>query len=295
MNEDIGMAAALALDGIDLPQFDIGEFLRRVLAEDMGSGGDVTSKATIAPDARFRAVMACREPITVAGLDIAIAFFRALDREVRVTRLVRDGDAVPAGTVLLELEGNARAMLAAERSALNTLQHLSGIATLTARYVAAMGDATAKLLDTRKTVPGMRLLDKYAARMGGADNHRMRMDDGLLIKDNHVAVAGGVGAAVRLAQDAATGLPVQVEVDRIDQIEEAIAAGADRLLLDNMSAPTLREAVALVAGRVPCEASGGVNLDTIGAIAASGVDFVSVGRITQSAPAVDIGLDYALQ
>jgi nicotinate-nucleotide pyrophosphorylase (carboxylating) len=295
MNEDIGMAAALALDGIDLPQFDIGEFLRRVLAEDMGSGGDVTSKATIAPDARFRAVMACREPITVAGLDIAIAFFRALDREVRVTRLVRDGDAVPAGTVLLELEGNARAMLAAERSALNTLQHLSGIATLTARYVAAMGDATAKLLDTRKTVPGMRLLDKYAARMGGADNHRMRMDDGLLIKDNHVAVAGGVGAAVRLAKAAATGLPVQVEVDRIDQIEEALAAGADRLLLDNMSAATLREAVALVAGRVPCEASGGVNLDTIGAIAASGVDFVSVGRITQSAPAVDIGLDYALQ
>ena len=289
------MAAALALDGIDLPQFDIGEFLRRVLAEDLGSGGDVTSKATIAADARFRAVMACREPITVAGLDIAIAFFRALDREVRVTRIVRDGDTVRAGTVLLELEGNARAMLAAERSALNTLQHLSGIATLTARYVAAMGDTKANLLDTRKTIPGLRLLDKYAARMGGAQNQRMRMDDGLLIKDNHVAVAGGVGNAVRLAKAAATGLPVQVEVDRIDQIEEALAAGADWLLLDNMTAQTLREAVAIVAGRVPCEASGGVNLDTIGAIAASGVDFVSVGRITQSAPAVDIGLDYAIQ
>ena len=239
--------------------------------------------------------MACREPITVAGLDIAVAFFRALDREVRVTREVRDGDAVAAGTVLLRLDGNARAMLAAERSALNTLQHLSGIATLTARYVAAIDDGKAKLLDTRKTVPGLRLLEKYAARMGGAENHRMRMDDGLLIKDNHVAVAGGVGAAVRLAKAAAIGLAVQVEVDRIDQIEEALAAGADRLLLDNMTADTLRAAVKIVAGRVPCEASGGVNLDTIAGIAASGVDYVSVGRITQSAPAVDIGLDYALQ
>jgi len=278
-----------------LPQFDLAEFVRRVLAEDLGSGGDVTSRATITADARFAATMSCREPITVAGLDIAIAFFRALDREVQVTKAVNEGEAVPAGTVLLRLEGNARAMLAAERSALNTLQHLSGIATLTARYVAAIGDGEAKLLDTRKTVPGLRLLEKYAARMGGAENHRMRMDDGLLIKDNHVAVAGGVGPAVRLAKAAETGLQVQVEVDRIDQIEEALAAGADRLLLDNMPAETLREAVAVVAGRVPLEASGGVNLDTIAGIAASGVDYVSVGRITQSAPAVDIGLDYALQ
>jgi len=283
-------------DSMDLGEtFDLGEFVSRVLAEDLGSGGDVTSRATIAADARFAAVMACREPISVAGLDIAIAFFRALDGAVQIDRPVKDGDSVPAGTVLLTLEGNARAMLAAERSALNTLQHLSGIATLTARYVAAMGGARARLLDTRKTIPGLRLLDKYAARMGGAQNHRMRMDDGLLIKDNHVAVAGGVGNAVRLAKEAATGLPIQVEVDRIDQIEQALAAGADRLLLDNMTAPTLREAVAVVAGRVPLEASGGVNLDTIGAIAASGVDYVSVGRITQSAPAVDIGLDYALQ
>jgi len=201
-----------------LPQFDLAEFVRRVLAEDLGSGGDVTSRATIPADARFAATMSCREPITVAGLDIAIAFFRALDREVQVTKAVNEGEAVPAGTVLLRLEGNARAMLAAERSALNTLQHLSGIATLTARYVAAIGDGEAKLLDTRKTVPGLRLLEKYAARMGGAENHRMRMDDGLLIKDNHVAVAGGVGPAVRLAKAAETGLQVQVEVDRIDQI-----------------------------------------------------------------------------
>ena len=278
-----------------LDTFDLGEFVRRVLAEDLGSGGDVTSRATIAADARFTATMNCREPITLAGLDIAVAFFRAHDGEVRIDRPVKDGEQVPPGTVLLRLEGNARAMLAAERSALNTLQHLSGIATLTARYVAAIGDAKAKLLDTRKTIPGLRLLDKYAARMGGAQNHRMRMDDGLLIKDNHVAVAGGVGNAVRLAKAAATGLPVQVEVDRLDQIEEALAAGADRLLLDNMTAETLHDAVALVAGRVKLEASGGVNLDTIGAIAASGVDYVSVGRITQSAPAVDIGLDYALQ
>ena len=288
------------IDSVELGgTFDLDEFVRRVLAEDLGSGGDVTSRATIAADARFAATMNCREPITVAGLDIAISFFRALDREVRVTKAVTDGDSVAAGTLLLRLEGNARAMLAAERSALNTLQHLSGIASLTARYVAAIGGSEgqkrAKLLDTRKTVPGLRLLEKYAARMGGAQNHRMRMDDGLLIKDNHVAVAGGVGAAVRLAKAAETGLPVQVEVDRIDQIEEALAAGADRLLLDNMSAETLREAVAVVAGRVPLEASGGVNLDTIAAIAASGVDYVSVGRITQSAPAVDIGLDYALQ
>ena len=278
-----------------LDTFDLGEFVRRVLAEDLGSGGDVTSRATIAADARFTATMNCREPITVAGLDIAVAFFRALDREVRIERPVNDGDAVPAGAVLLKLEGNARAMLAAERSALNTLQHLSGIATLTARYVAAMGDGKARLLDTRKTIPGLRLLDKYAARMGGAENHRMRMDDGLLIKDNHVAVAGGVGNAVRLAKVANTGLQVQVEVDRIDQIEEALAAGADRLLLDNMAPAMLREAVALVAGRVPLEASGRVRLDTIRAIAESGVTYVSVGRITQSAPAVDIGLDFTLQ
>jgi nicotinate-nucleotide pyrophosphorylase (carboxylating) len=197
--------------------------------------------------------------------------------------------------VLMRLEGNARAMLTAERSALNTLQHLSGIATLTRRYVDKIEGTGAILLDTRKTIPGLRLLDKYAARMGGAENHRMRLDDGLLIKDNHVGVAGGVAEAVRAAKVADTGLPVQVEVDRVDQIEPALAAGADRLLLDNMPPPVLREAVALVAGRVPLEASGGVNLDTIRGIAETGVNYISVGRITQSAPAVDIGLDYSLQ
>jgi nicotinate-nucleotide pyrophosphorylase (carboxylating) len=239
--------------------------------------------------------MNCREPIVVAGLDIAAAFFRALDRDVRIEQPVRDGDLVPAGTVLMRLQGNARAMLTAERSALNTLQHLSGIATLTRRYVDLIEGTGAILLDTRKTIPGLRLLDKYAARMGGAENHRMRLDDGLLIKDNHVGVAGGVAEAVRAAKAADTGLPVQVEVDRIDQIEPALKAGADRLLLDNMPPPVLRQAVALVAGRVPLEASGGVNLETVRGIAETGVNYISVGRITQSAPAVDIGLDFSLQ
>jgi len=277
------------------PQFDVNEFVRRVLAEDMGSGGDITSAATIGAEARFTAEMNCRQPVTIAGLDIAIAFFRALDRDVRFEKLVKDGDRVEKGSDLLRLEGNARAMLAAERSALNTLQHLSGIATLTRQYVDKIAGTGAILLDTRKTIPGLRLLEKYAARMGGAENHRMRLDDGLLIKDNHVAVAGGVAEAVRAAKAADTGFPVQVEVDRIDQIEPALDAGADRLLLDNMPPPVLREAVALVAGRVPLEASGGVNLDTIRAIAETGVNYISVGRITQSAPSVDIGLDYSLQ
>jgi nicotinate-nucleotide pyrophosphorylase (carboxylating) len=284
-----------AIEAMDLPQFDLGEFVRRVLAEDLGSGGDVTSKATIDANARFTAEMNCREPIVVAGLELAIAFFRACEREVRIERLARDGDAVAAGAVLLRLEGNARAMLAAERSALNTLQHLSGIATLTRHYVEAIDGTGATLLDTRKTIPGLRLLEKYAARMGGAENHRMRLDDGLLIKDNHVGVAGGVAEAVAAAKDYGSELPIQVEVDRIEQIEPAIAAGADRLLLDNMKPDVLREAVKLVAGRVPLEASGGVRLDTIRAIAESGVDYISVGRITQSAPAVDIGLDYVLK
>jgi nicotinate-nucleotide pyrophosphorylase (carboxylating) len=275
-------------------QFDLEEFESRVLSEDLGTGGDVTSNATIAADARLSASINCREAIIVAGIEIAAAFFRALDPEVRIDPLVSDGEPALAGAVLMRLKGDARAMLAAERSALNTLQHLSGIATLTRRYVDAIAGTGAKLLDTRKTVPGLRALDKYAARMGGAENHRMRLDDGILIKDNHVAVCGGVASAVRAAKAAGTGLDVQVEVDRLDQIGPALDAGADRLLLDNMDPEALREAVALVAGRVPLEASGGVSLDTIRAIAETGVDYISVGRITQSAPAVDIGLDYSL-
>jgi nicotinate-nucleotide pyrophosphorylase (carboxylating) len=194
----------------------------------------------------------------------------------------------------MRLIGNARAMLTAERSALNTLQHLSGIATLTRQYVDAIAGTGTVVLDTRKTIPGLRILEKYAARMGSAQYHRMRLDDGVLIKDNHVAVCGGVAEAVRRAKAANTGLQVQVEVDRIDQIEPALAAGADRLLLDNMDPAQLREAVRVVDGRVPMEASGGVTLETIRFLAETGVDFISVGRITQSAPAVDIGLDYSV-
>jgi nicotinate-nucleotide pyrophosphorylase (carboxylating) len=274
--------------------FDTEEFVRRVLAEDLGRGGDVTSTATIAEGARFDAELKAREAIVVAGLDLAAEFFRAMDESVVIHELAKDGAQVQAGEPLMRLKGNARAMLSAERSALNTLQHLSGIATLTRRYVEAIEGSGAVLLDTRKTIPGLRAIEKYAARMGGAQNHRMRLDDGVLIKDNHVAVAGGVGAAVSAAKAADTGLPVQVEVDRFEQIEEALAAGADRLLLDNMDPETLKQAVELVAGRVPLEASGGVRLETVRAIAESGVDFISVGRITQSAPAVDIGMDYAL-
>lgn len=274
--------------------FDIDDFVSRVLAEDLGTGGDVTSRATIPDDARFSAELAAREELVVAGLDVALAFFRRLDPGVEIETLASDGDRLAPRAAITRLGGNARAMLCAERSALNTLQHLSGVATLTRRYVDAIAGTGAILLDTRKTIPGLRRLEKYAARMGGAHNHRMRLDDGVLIKDNHVAAAGGIGAAVRAAKGADTGFEVQVEVDRIDQIEEALGAGADRLLLDNMPPAVLREAVALVDRRVPLEASGGVRLETIRAIAETGVDFVSLGRITQSAPAVDIGLDYSI-
>jgi nicotinate-nucleotide pyrophosphorylase (carboxylating) len=273
--------------------FDVDEFVSRVLAEDLGAGGDVTSKATIAEDARFTAEMNCRQPIVVAGVDVAAAFFRRLDPEVRVETLAKDGEALGVRSTVLRLEGKARAMLAAERSALNTLQHLSGIATLTRQYVEKIAGTGASLLDTRKTIPGLRALEKFASHMGGAQNHRMRLDDGLLIKDNHVVVCGGVAEAVGRAKAANTGLQVQVEVDRIDQIEPSLAAGADRLLLDNMPPHVLREAVAVVKGRVPLEASGGVTLETIREIAETGVNYISVGRITQSAPAVDIGLDYS--
>jgi len=276
------------------PDFDVKEFVQRVLAEDLGKGGDVTSNITIDADARFSAEMNCRQAIVVAGLDLAAEFFRALDPEVTVEMPVDDGDRAEHGTTIMRLAGSARAMLTAERSALNTLQHLSGIATLTRRYVDAIDGTGAVLIDTRKTIPGLRVLEKYAVRMGGAQNHRMRLDDGVLIKDNHVAVCGGVGEAVRRAKAANTGLQVQIELDRIDQIEPALAAGADRLLLDNMDPAMLREAVTLVGGRVPLEASGGVTLETIRFLAETGVDFISLGRITQSAPAVDIGLDYAL-
>jgi nicotinate-nucleotide pyrophosphorylase (carboxylating) len=283
------------MTSFSIPGFDLDTFVAATLAEDLGEGWpgggrDVTSESVIPAEARFAGVMDSRDAITVAGLPIAAAFFRKLDPSVEIEILVGEGDRVAPGTDLMRLSGNARAMLTAERSALNTVQHLSGIATMTRAYVDAMaGNAT--LLDTRKTIPGLRHLEKYATRMGGAQNHRLGLWDAAMIKDNHVAVAGNVGEAVRRAK-AAGVTRIICEVDRIDQIEPALAAGASHLLLDNMSPRTLREAVTLVAGRAPCEASGGVRLDTIGAIAASGVDYVSVGRLTQSAPAADIGLDF---
>lgn len=274
-----------------LPDFDLAAFVAATLAEDMGQGGDITSAAVIPADARFASVMDSRDAISVAGLPLAAAFFRALDPHVVIEILVEEGATVPAGTDLMRLTGNARAMLTAERSALNTVQHLSGIATMTRAYVDAIAGTGATLLDTRKTIPGLRALEKYATRTGGATNHRMRLDDAAMIKDNHVAVAGGVAEAVRRA--VAAGIErIILEVDSIAQIEPGITAGATHLLLDNMDVATLREAVALVAGRVPTEASGGVRLDTIRAIAETGVTYVSVGRLTQSAPAADIGLDH---
>ena len=275
-----------------LDRFDLDAFVAATLAEDLGTGGDVTSDAVIPAEARFAGVMDSRDAIVVAGLPIAAAFFRALDPEARVEILAEEGASVPAGTDLMRVAGKARALLTAERSALNTVQHLSGIATLTRRYVEAIDGTGAILLDTRKTIPGLRLLEKYATRMGGAQNHRMGLWDAAMIKDNHVEVAGSVGEAVRRA--VAAGLArIIVEVDRIDQIEPALDAGATHLLLDNMDVPALREAVALVAGRVPTEASGGITLETIRAKAETGVTYLSVGRLTQSAPAADIGLDFA--
>ncbi|UVO49502.1 carboxylating nicotinate-nucleotide diphosphorylase [Sphingomonas sp. SUN019] len=275
-----------------LPGFDLDAFVVATLAEDLGEGGDVTSAAVIPEDARFTAVMDTRDAITVAGLEIAAAFFRALDPDVRVEMLVEDGAQVAKGTDLMRLEGRARAMLTAERSALNTVQHLSGIATLTRAYAGRIAGTGATLLDTRKTIPGLRVLEKYATRMGGAKNHRMGLWDAAMIKDNHVAVAGNVGEAVRRAKAAGIA-EIIVEVDSVDQIEPALAAGATHLLLDNMTPPMLRGAVTLIGGRVPTEASGGVTLETIRAIAETGVTYVSVGRITQSAPAADIGLDFS--
>ena len=276
-----------------LPQFDLEAFVRATLAEDLGpTSKDVTSESVIPADIQFAGIMDSRDAITVAGLSIAAAFFRSLDPEMDIEILVEDGQQVPAGTDLMRLKGNARAMLTAERSALNTVQHLSGIATMTQQYVDAISGTGCILLDTRKTIPGLRVLEKYATRIGGATNHRMGLWDAAMIKDNHVAVAGGVAEAVARARNAGVERII-LEVDSIAQIEPGLAAGASHLLLDNMDAGTLRAAVALIAGRVPTEASGGVTLETIRAKAETGVTYISVGRLTQSAPAADIGLDFA--
>lgn len=276
-----------------LQDFHLQSFIAATMSEDLGpTGRDITSESVIPSDVHFAGVMDSRDPIVVAGLPIAAAFFKHLDSDMNIDILAAEGQQVAAGTDLMRLTGRARAMLTAERSALNTVQHLSGIATLTRRYVDAIEGTGCTLLDTRKTIPGLRVLEKYATRMGGATNHRMGLWDAAMIKDNHVAVAGSVEEAVRRAKDAGVARII-LEVDRISQIEPGLAAGATHLLLDNMDVDELKAAVALVAGRVPTEASGGVTLETIRAKAATGVTYISVGRLTQSAPAADIGLDFA--
>lgn len=279
-----------------LDRFDLDAFVAATLAEDLGApygagGRDVTSEAVIPADAIFSGVMDSRHDAVIAGLPIAEAFFRYLDPDVEIETLVAEGEAVTAGTDIMRLKGKGRAMLTAERSALNTVQHLTGIASMTNEYVRAIAGTGCILLDTRKTIPGLRVLEKYATRMGGAQNHRMGLWDAAMIKDNHVAVAGSVGEAVRRARDAGVE-NIICEVDRVDQIEAALAAGATHLLLDNMEPATLRGAVTLIGGRVATEASGGVTLETIRDKAETGVDYISVGRLTQSAPAADIGLDF---
>lgn len=280
---------------LELDLADARRVIQASLDEDTGGQGwergDITSVTVIPASLRFKGVMQARHAMVVSGLPVAAEAFRMVVPEARFTPRVQDGQDVAAGTVLAEMEGPARGLLTAERTALNLLQLMSGIATLTKTYADKIKGTGCTLLDTRKTIPGLRKLSKYATLCGGAKNHRMGLYDGVLIKDNHIAVCGGVGAAVRAAKDA--GLPnVEAECDTLEQVAEAVEAGADIVLLDNMGPDILRRAVAVVAGRCKTEASGGVNLDTIRAIAETGVDFVSVGRITQSAPAVDIGLDW---
>tara|TARA_R110002096_G_scaffold257381_1_gene450786 strand:- start:111594 stop:112439 length:846 start_codon:yes stop_codon:yes gene_type:complete len=273
---------------------ELRHFIRNVLDEDIGSG-DLTTLATIPADAVLKAEMNARETMVIAGIDIAERIIHTVDPAITVEMLVQDGVEVTAGNTLMRLEGNARNILTAERSALNVLQHLSGIATLTRQYVSEIEHTNCRLLDTRKTIPMMRKLAKYAAKMGGAMNHRMRLDDGILIKDNHIASVGSVKNAVEAAKNygtSASTIGITVECDTLEQAAEAVAAGADRLLLDNMSLEMLRAAVADFGDKVKLEASGGVTLETIKEIAEIGVDYISVGRITQSAPAIDIGLDY---
>src|SRR5689334_3199733 len=259
--------------------------VRGWLAEDFGEG-DLTSDAVVPQDVTAEAAILLKERGVVCGLDVARAVFAELDPNVRFDPSAEDGDQTDGE--IARLEGRARALLGGERLALNLLGRLSGIATLTRRYVDAVAGTGAEILDTRKTTPGLRLLEKYAVRCGGGRNHRLGLYDAILIKDNHLRLAGSIGAAVARAKSA--GVPVEVECDTLDQVREALAAAADRILLDNMLLPDLREAVRLAAGRTPLEASGGVTLDTVRAIAETGVDFISIGALTHSARSLDVSL-----
>ncbi len=276
---------------------DLRRLARAALAEDLGVRGDVTSLATVPAEARGTGVLATRQEGVVAGLDAAAAVFDAVQPAVALHARVADGARVGVGAVVAEVEGTTRGILAAERTALNLLGHLSGVATLTARFVAAISGSQAVIRDTRKTLPGLRALEKRAVVAGGGTNHRFGLDDGVLVKDNHVAAAGGVAAATRAALAGAGGLDVQVEVDDLDQLAVALDAGARSVLLDNFVLADLREAVRRCRARpepVFVEASGGVRLDTVADIARTGVDAVAVGVLTHSAPALDVGLDLVL-
>ncbi len=266
----------------------IDALVARALAEDLGDG-DVTSTATVPAEARAAATITQKAPGVIFGLDCAEAVFRALDPDVRLSRRVAEGEWRDGGPVL-DIEGSARAIVSAERTALNFLGRLSGVATLTARHVAAIAGTGARILDTRKTTPGLRALEKAAVAAGGATNHRAGLYDAILIKENHAAAAGGVGEAVRLARAAAPELPLEVECRDLAEVDEALAAGAPRILLDNMDLEQLREAVAHVGGRAELEASGGVTLEGLRDIAETGVDFISVGALTHSAPTLDLSL-----
>ncbi len=266
----------------------IRDAVDRALAEDVGSG-DVTTEATVPEGARARALITQKAPGVVFGIELAEASFRTLDAAIRSERLVEEGVWRDGGPVL-DLEGSARAILTGERTALNFLQRLSGIATLTARCVEAVAGTGARILDTRKTTPGLRLLEKAAVAAGGGTNHRIGLFDSVLIKENHAAIAGGVGEAVHRVREAAPEMPLEVECRSLDEVEQALAAGAQRILLDNMSLAQLRASVERVRGRAELEASGGVTLETLPEIARTGVDFISVGALTHSAPALDLSL-----
>lgn len=276
----------------DLSPLLIEDAIRAALAEDLGRAGDITTQATIPASASARAVIAAREAGVVAGLPLARAAFAQLDRRVVFETAKEDGDRVAPGDVVARIEGPARAVLSAERVALNYMGRLSGVASLTARYAERIAHTKAKVCDTRKTTPLLRAFEKYAVRCGGGANHRFGLDDAVLIKDNHIAVAGGVAPALRAAKSFAGHLTkIEIEVDSLDQLQEVLAEGADVVLLDNMSPDQLRRAVEMVAGRMICEASGGVTLAMVAAIAETGVDLISVGALTHSAPVLDLGLD----
>jgi nicotinate-nucleotide pyrophosphorylase (carboxylating) len=276
-----------------LPDSVVDKAVAEALAEDLGLGGDITTQATVSAGTRASGVIAARKAGTIAGMQLAQAAFKTLDPFTQFEAVIGDGDRVEAGGVIARVSGEARVLLTAERTALNFLGHLSGIATLTARYVAAVSGTKARIIDTRKTTPGLRALEKFAVRCGGGVNHRFGLFDAILIKDNHIVASGGVGAALERARaHAGHMVKVEIEVTNLDEIDEALQLDPDALLLDNMDLSTLRAAVREVAGRVVTEASGGVNLDTVRAIAETGVDLISVGALTHSAPVLDIGLDF---